>query len=153
MLPHWMDFKAPGELWNPLNKTIPGKFHGSGRLSKCHCLQDLFHRSRAWQTVIILNTDNPIGNIGIITMEKITDMSFESRRKSHLMITPSQHVTCSLQQLLIKMDNHLFDIWDKLNNIAPFTWVMSVPRITDLFLCTETNDLYITGPLTSIIRI
>ena len=53
-----MDFKAPWELWNTLSKTIPGKFHGSGRHSKCNCLQDWadFHRSHAWQIVLIFST-------------------------------------------------------------------------------------------------
>ena len=39
--------KLPGELWNPLSKELPGKFHGSGRHSKCNCLSDRanFHRS------------------------------------------------------------------------------------------------------------
>ena len=46
------------ELWNPLSKAVPGKFHGSGGHSKRNCLQDRanFHRSRAWQIVLIINT-------------------------------------------------------------------------------------------------
>ena len=55
-----MDFKAPPrELWNPLSKTVLGKFHGSGGHRKRNCLQDRanFHRSQAWKIVIILNTD------------------------------------------------------------------------------------------------
>ena len=35
-----MDFKAPGELWNPLSKAVPGKFHRSGGHSKWNFLQD-----------------------------------------------------------------------------------------------------------------
>ena len=35
-----VEFKAPGELWNPLSKAIPGKFYGSGGHSKHYCLQD-----------------------------------------------------------------------------------------------------------------
>ena len=48
-------------LWNPLSKAVPSKFYGSGRHSKCNCLQDWanFHRSQAWQIVPILNTDIP----------------------------------------------------------------------------------------------
>ena len=51
-----MDFQAPQELWNPLSKAVPGKFHGSGGHHKCNCFQDQtnFHRSRAWQIVLIL---------------------------------------------------------------------------------------------------
>ena len=39
------------KLWNPLSKTVPGKFHGSGGQSKPNCLKGRvnFHRSRAWQ--------------------------------------------------------------------------------------------------------
>ena len=42
---------TPVDLWNPLNKAVPGKFHGSGGHSKCNSLQDRanFHRSRGWQ--------------------------------------------------------------------------------------------------------
>ena len=42
-------FKAPRELWNPLSKAEPGKFHGSCGRSKRNCLQDRanFLRSRA----------------------------------------------------------------------------------------------------------
>ena len=25
VLPYWVDFKAPGELWNPLSKSVLGK--------------------------------------------------------------------------------------------------------------------------------
>ena len=58
VLSYSMDFKAPWELWNPLSKAVPGKFHGSGGHSKCNCLQDQanFHRSWAWQIVHIFNT-------------------------------------------------------------------------------------------------
>ena len=50
-----MDYKAPQELWNPLSKAVPGKFHGAGEHSKYNCLQDQadFHRSRARQIVLI----------------------------------------------------------------------------------------------------
>ena len=53
-----MDFKAPLELRNPLSKAIPGKFHGSCWHSNRSYLQDRtnFHRSRAWQIVLILIT-------------------------------------------------------------------------------------------------
>ena len=52
-----MDFKAPQELWNPLSKAVPGKFHGSGKQSKCNCLHDQtnFHQPRAWQNGLIFN--------------------------------------------------------------------------------------------------
>ena len=33
-------FTAPRELWNPLGKVVPGKFHGSGGQSKHNCLHD-----------------------------------------------------------------------------------------------------------------
>ena len=51
-----MEFKtpqAPQELWNPLCKAVPGKFHGFGGHSERNCLQDQanFHRSWAWQIV------------------------------------------------------------------------------------------------------
>ena len=26
LLPHYVDFKTPGELWNPLNKAVLSKF-------------------------------------------------------------------------------------------------------------------------------
>ena len=44
-------------LRNPLSKTVPGEFHGSGGQSKRNCLQERadFHRSRAWQIVLIFN--------------------------------------------------------------------------------------------------
>ena len=49
-------FPTPSELWNSLNKALPGKFYGSGGHSKRQCLQDQANvrRSRAWQYVIIL---------------------------------------------------------------------------------------------------
>ena len=52
-------FKVPWELWNPLCKAVPGKFNGSGGYSKCNCLQDQanFHRSWAWQIVLIFYTE------------------------------------------------------------------------------------------------
>ena len=42
-----------------LSKAVLGKFHDYGRHSKCSDLQDRakFHRFRAWQIVLILNTD------------------------------------------------------------------------------------------------
>ena len=57
-LPQWIS-KLPKELWNPSSKTVPGKFHSSDEHSKHNCLQDLanFHRSRAWQIVLIFNTE------------------------------------------------------------------------------------------------
>ena len=33
-------YKAPCELWNPLRKAVPGKFHGYGGQSKRNCLQN-----------------------------------------------------------------------------------------------------------------
>ena len=56
-LAHWVS-KLPGVLRNPLSVAVPGKLHGSGGHSKSNCLQDRanFHRSRAWQIVIIFNT-------------------------------------------------------------------------------------------------
>ena len=43
-----MDFKAPPGLSNAMSQAVPGKFHGSGGLSKSSCLHDWtnFHRSR-----------------------------------------------------------------------------------------------------------
>ena len=51
-----VDFKAPQELYNPLGKTITGKFRRSSRQSKRKCLSDqvTFRRSRAWQFVSIV---------------------------------------------------------------------------------------------------
>ena len=48
---------SPGVL--KLSKAVLGKFHEYGRHSKCSDLQDRakFHNSRAWQIVLILNTD------------------------------------------------------------------------------------------------
>ena len=45
--------------WNPLSKAAPDKFLGSGRRSKHNSLQNQanFHRSWAWQIVIIFDTD------------------------------------------------------------------------------------------------
>ena len=39
-----------------MSKAVPGKFHGSAGHSKCNCLQGRahFHRSWAWQIVLIL---------------------------------------------------------------------------------------------------
>ena len=55
-----MNFKAHQELWNPLSKALPGKFHGPGGRDKCNCFQERanFHRSWAWKIVQILNADN-----------------------------------------------------------------------------------------------
>ena len=46
------------KLWNPLSKTVPGKFHQSVGHNKDNCWEDWakFHRSRAWQIVLISNT-------------------------------------------------------------------------------------------------
>ena len=59
-----MDFKVPQELLNPLHKAVPGKFYGSGGQSKPNCLQDWanFHRSQAWQIVLIINTAHYLDN-------------------------------------------------------------------------------------------
>ena len=54
-------FQSSRDLWNPLSKAVPGKFHGFGRLSKYNCLQQdraNFHRSLAWQIVLVFNTCN-----------------------------------------------------------------------------------------------
>ena len=58
MLSYWANFKAPRELWNPLSKAVPSKFHGSVGHSKCNCLQNRanFHRSRAFQIALIFDT-------------------------------------------------------------------------------------------------
>ena len=42
-----------GELWNPLSKAVPDKFHGSGGHNKHNCLQYRanFHRSRPLKIV------------------------------------------------------------------------------------------------------
>ena len=58
LLSYSMDFKAPQELWNPLSKAVPGEFHGSGRHDQCDCLLDQanFHRSQAWEVVLIFTT-------------------------------------------------------------------------------------------------
>ena len=50
VLSYSMDFKGPRELWNPLSKVVPGKFHGSGGQSTHRCLQDraFFDRSRVY---------------------------------------------------------------------------------------------------------
>ena len=43
------------ELWNPLSKAVPGKFHRCGGHIKDNCLEDRtnFHRSLAWQIALI----------------------------------------------------------------------------------------------------
>ena len=53
-----VDFKALGELWNSLSKAVPGAFYGSVGHIKRSCQQDWanFHRSRAWQIILIFNT-------------------------------------------------------------------------------------------------
>ena len=52
-----VDFKAPKELWNPINKAVPGKFHRSGGHGKYNCWQEQanIHRSRVWQIVLFFN--------------------------------------------------------------------------------------------------
>ena len=55
LLCYSVDFKALQELWNPLSKAVPGKFHGSGGHSKHKCLH-AFHGSQAWQIVLTLNS-------------------------------------------------------------------------------------------------
>ena len=54
-----MCLKANQERWNPLSKSVPGKFHGPDRHS--NCLQDLAilpanFLLRAWQNDLIWNT-------------------------------------------------------------------------------------------------
>ena len=58
VLAYSVDFKAHWELWNPLSKAGPDKFHGSDEHSKHKCLQKQinFHKSCAWQFVLIFNT-------------------------------------------------------------------------------------------------
>ena len=48
---HW-------ELLNPQSKVVSGNLNGSGRHNKCNCLQDQdnFHRSWAWQIILIFET-------------------------------------------------------------------------------------------------
>ena len=69
-----MDFKAPGELWNPLIKAVPGKFHGSGGHSKCNRFHDRanFHRSWAWQIALISKTKLSPG--ACVFIQPITDI-------------------------------------------------------------------------------
>ena len=63
VLSYSVDFKDHREirwvsqLWNPLSQPAPDKFHGCGGHSKRNCLQDPanFHRSQAWQIVLIFN--------------------------------------------------------------------------------------------------
>ena len=45
---------------NPLSKAVSDKFHRSGRYSKYNCLHDRsnFHKSRAWQIVLIFNNND-----------------------------------------------------------------------------------------------
>ena len=59
-----VDFKALRDIWNPLSKAAPGKFHRSVGHSKHNYLQDQakFHRSRAWQIVLIFNTEMQLYN-------------------------------------------------------------------------------------------
>ena len=59
LLYYSVEFKAPRELWNSMSKkAVTGKFHGSGGHIKLNCLQDQanFHRSQAWQIVLIFNS-------------------------------------------------------------------------------------------------
>ena len=77
-----MDFKAPQELWNPLSKAVPGKFHGSGGHSKCNCLQDRanFHRSQAWQIVRIFRQCCSLPVVNIVHVDALAPlgaMTFE----------------------------------------------------------------------------
>ena len=69
VLCHSIDFKTPWELWNSLNKVVPGKFHGFGGHKKCDCLQDQanFHRSRTWQIVLILTLEMNHSSVLIFT--------------------------------------------------------------------------------------
>ena len=55
------------ELWNPLSKALPVKIDESGGHTKRNCLQDQsnFHKSRAWQIIIILPTGFGLG-MGVI---------------------------------------------------------------------------------------
>ena len=57
-LTQWI-FKTPSELWNLLNKSVPDRLDGCGGHSKRMCLQDRdhFHKCRAWQIVLIFNTE------------------------------------------------------------------------------------------------
>ena len=52
-LAQWMS-----KLCNPLNKVVPGQFHGSGGYSKRNCLQNQAnsHKAWAWQIILILMT-------------------------------------------------------------------------------------------------
>ena len=52
-------FQSSLELWKPLSKVVPGKFHGSGEQSERNCLQDRanYHRFKSWQIVLIFNTE------------------------------------------------------------------------------------------------
>ena len=71
-----MDFKNPLELWDPPSKAVPGKFHRSGRQSKCNYLLDRanFLKSQAWQNVLIFNTGlrclKSIGNRNMTVLHK-----------------------------------------------------------------------------------
>ena len=58
---------SPGAL-KSTEWAATGKFHGSGRPSKCNCLQDRanFHRSRAWRIVLIFNTGYAIEGRGLV---------------------------------------------------------------------------------------
>ena len=46
------------ELWNPLSKAVPGKFHGPSGHNKRNCLQDRanIHRPLVWHIVLIFYT-------------------------------------------------------------------------------------------------
>ena len=74
-----LDFKAPREIWNPSKAIhVSGKFHGSSGHSKCNSLQNRasFHRSLAWQIVLIFTLDSysnsslQFWTIWIITINK-----------------------------------------------------------------------------------
>ena len=53
-----VDLKVPWRFETHWSKAVPGKIHGSGGHNKCNCLQDRanFHRSWAWQIVLIFKT-------------------------------------------------------------------------------------------------
>ena len=55
-----MDFNAPWEILNPMSKAVLSEFDRCGWHSKQSCLQGWanFHRSQAWQIVLICNTSS-----------------------------------------------------------------------------------------------
>ena len=54
-----VNFKTPRPLWKPQSKAVSDKFHVSGGHSKRKSLHNRvhFHRTPAWQIVLIFNTD------------------------------------------------------------------------------------------------